>query len=386
MRKALFTIALVLASAILPAQEKIALKHGPYLQNLTGTEVTIVWIASSNSVGWVELAPDDGSNFYDTERPKFWDARNGIKTEGRVHTVKLTGLKPGTTYRYRAFAQEVLEHKGNVVLYGKIAAGNVYTKKPLSFTTCDPSKTSVSFAMVNDIHGKNDRLRTLLSQCDFSKTDQVMMVGDMASMFNSEDQVFGDFMDTAVEIFASETPMYYTRGNHETRGAIAYHFQDYFSPKSEHIYYMFRQGPVVFVALDCGEDKPDSDIEYFGANVYDEYRSEQAEWLKKIVQTEEYKSAPFKIVTCHMPPLSNWHGELDLQEKWLPILNEADVDVMLCGHHHKLIHKNAGEVAAFPVIANSNDTILKGEATSSKLTLVITDESGKKVDELIIRK
>ena len=37
------------------AQGCIAIQHGPYLQNFKETEVTIVWIASKSSIGWVEL-------------------------------------------------------------------------------------------------------------------------------------------------------------------------------------------------------------------------------------------------------------------------------------------------------------------------------------------
>ena len=49
------------------AQERIRIEHGPYLQNLKETDTTIVWMASKPSVGWVELAPDDGSTYYQKE-------------------------------------------------------------------------------------------------------------------------------------------------------------------------------------------------------------------------------------------------------------------------------------------------------------------------------
>lgn len=45
-----------------------------------------------------------------------------------------------------------------------------------------------------------------------------------------------------------------------------------------------RQGPVCFIFLDTGEDKPDSDIEYSGITDYDRYRTEQAQWLAQAVQ------------------------------------------------------------------------------------------------------
>lgn len=156
------------------------------------------------------------------------------------------------------------------------------------------ARQSVNFAMVNDIHGKSDVLEKLVSHCDLKKTDMFLFNGDMVSIFNNEKEIFEGFMDKATELFASEIPMYYTRGNHETRGSFATAFQDYFSPKQEHIYYMFRQGPVCFVILDSGEDKPDSDLEYAGITVYDQYRTEQAEWLKKVLESKEYKKHRFK--------------------------------------------------------------------------------------------
>ena len=89
------------------AQERIRIEHGPYLQNLKETETTIVWMASKPSVGWVELAPDDSSTYYQKEREKFFDTTNGVKNTSLLHVVKISGLKPGTGYRYRVYAQEV---------------------------------------------------------------------------------------------------------------------------------------------------------------------------------------------------------------------------------------------------------------------------------------
>ena len=132
----------------------------------------------------------------------------------------------------------------------------------------------------------------------------------MVSVFNEENHIFDGFMDTATKLFASEIPMYYTRGNHETRGAFATEFQRYFSAKEENIYYTFRQGPICFVILDTGEDKPDSDIEYAGITVYDEYRTEQAEWLRRVLDSKEYKDAPFKIIVAIS------HRSADGMETW----------------------------------------------------------------------
>lgn len=374
--------------AILPAfsQDDIQITHAPYLQNLGENEVTIVWTVNKPSVGWVELAPDDGTHFYQTERPKFFNAKNGIKQTSTVHAVHLKGLKGGTRYRYRVYSQEVLSHVGWRVIYGNVAATSVYGKQPLEFQTSDHGRQAVNYAMVNDIHGKSDLLEKLVSHCDLKTTDMFLFNGDMVSIFNSEKEIFEGFMDKATELFASEIPMYYTRGNHETRGSFATAFQDYFSPKQEHIYYMFRQGPVCFVILDSGEDKPDSDLEYAGITVYDQYRTEQAEWLKGVLESKEYKEAPFKVVVCHIPPFGGWHGNEEVAEKFMPLLNNAGVDIMLCAHLHRYIRNDAKEDVRFPIIVNSNNTVLKAEVDSRVLNIKILDTEGKEIDKLRITK
>ena len=232
---------LLIWAAACPLLASIRIIHGPYLQNVGEHEATLVWISDNPSVGWVETAPDDGTHFYAQERPKTYDTHIGIKRTGRIHTVKLTGLEPGTRYRYRVCVQEVTAHKGNRVTYGDMAATDVYGREPLAFRTNDSAKPTVAFAMVNDIHGQNDLLEQLIGQCDMAKTDLVLFNGDMVSAFNSEEQVFGGFMDRAVKLFASTVPAYYCRGNHETRGALAPAFKDYFNPSSEELFYMFKR-------------------------------------------------------------------------------------------------------------------------------------------------
>lgn len=387
MKRRIGMAVLVLLVGALQMLAGINILHGPYLQNVDEHEATVVWVTDNSSVGWVELAPDDGSHFYAQERTKLFDTKIGIKNVSRVHAVKLVGLQPGTSYRYRVCAQEVLSHEGVKVVYGEIASTDVYNKSPLAFKTSDSKKPTVSFAMMNDIHGRNDVLENMVGQCDLGATDLILFNGDMVSISDSEEQVFGGFMDKAVELFAGSVPMYYCRGNHETRGAMAPYFKDYFNPHADELYYMFRQGPVCFVVLDCGEDKPDSDVEYYGITAYDSYRSQQAEWLKEALQSDLYKSAPFKVIVCHMPPFGGWHGESDIAKKFVPLLNAAKPDVYLCGHLHSYIRNDAGkEGVDFPLIVNSNNTLLKAEADNSRLTICIYDLSGKETDRLEIEK
>ena len=62
--------------------EAIRIEHGPYLQDVSENEATIVWTANRPSIGWVELAPDDSSHFYATPRVTVYDTRIGMEGNG----------------------------------------------------------------------------------------------------------------------------------------------------------------------------------------------------------------------------------------------------------------------------------------------------------------
>lgn len=369
------------------AQERMAIKHGPYLQNLKETETTIVWLASKPSVGWVELAPDDGSHFYNSERPQYFDATNGVKNTSLIHTVKVSGLKPGTRYRYRVYSKEVLKHEGVEITYGQVAATSVYGTKPLAFTTNNHAKPETSFVMINDIHGRTDEIPILLKAGGYDSKDLVLFNGDMLTQLKGEEELFTGFMDVSIQLFASGIPMYYARGNHETRGLFSTSFQHYFCPKEPNLYYLVRQGPVCFVILDGGEDKPDSDIEYGGITDYDSYRSQQAVWLAEALKSKEYTEAKYKVVICHMPPGPKelWHGPQEVLEKFVPLLNEAGVDVMLSGHLHRTIDCDPTAQVRFPVVINSHETVLRGTTQNGQLKLEILDADGKVTNTRLIK-
>ncbi|MBZ4187970.1 FN3 domain-containing metallophosphoesterase family protein [Niabella beijingensis] len=365
------------------AQEKIMITHGPYLQAMTDSSVTIVWTTNKPAIAWVELAPDDSSHFYQKERPKYFSASDGLKNVSTVHRVTLGGLGPDTRYRYRVYSQEVLKHEWVKVQYGDVAATAVYQKKPLGFRT-NGKPGPFEFAVVNDIHERNNVLKQLLGQIDLSSVAFVVFNGDMVSSSLSEEQVFRGFMDTATLLFASETPMYYARGNHETRGPFAARFPEYFPGNNGHLYYMFTRGDACFIVLDGGEDKPDSDIEYSGITDMDAYRTEQAKWLSTVVQTDAFRKAKYKIAICHIPPATGWHGNQEITKKWVPLLNEAGIQVMLSAHEHRHRIQQASEATRFPIIVNSNNNIIKASITGSEARFRIFDPGGKLVDELSI--
>jgi predicted phosphohydrolase len=105
-----------------------------------------------------------------------------------------------------------------------------------------------------------------------------------------------------------------------------------------------------------------------------------------VVASEAYRTAPYKVIITHIPPFGDWHGNWEVENKFMPILREAKPDIMLCGHLHTYIHRKADNTTSFPIIVNSNNTVVKASADSKQLTLQILDEAGKTVDNITVKK
>ena len=127
-------------------------------------------------------------------------------------------------------------------------------------------------------------------------------------------------------------------------------------------------------------DKVDSDIENQGRLCSEPYLNEEAKWLKGVVESDEWKNAERRIVFNHIPPQIKdaWHGNLNMSEKFLPILNGAGVDLMLSGHVHKYSFREVGSTdASFPVITNGQWQRMEITVNVKKIAVRIYDTDGK---------
>lgn len=376
MKKILF-VAMLLCGVY--SAQAIKILHGPYLQAVTDTEATIMWVTDVDALSWVEVAPEDGKHFYYKDRPKFYQTFHGKRVIGTIHQVKITGLEPGTKYRYAIASKEVIEQKGNRISYGHVVSTNVYRKGAQTIPTLDPKKESIEFVVMNDVHGKNDKMEAYLKHnFDKKTTDMVIFNGDMVSSVPSEQTFYTNFLDTAVKHFASDVPFFFVRGNHENRGKFSTTYLDLFPTTTGNPYYTFTHGNTFFIMLDGGEDKPDNNIEYYETGAYDAYRAEVAEWLKKVVESEECKNAKHRIVFLHMPPIDGhkmWHGTKQVREMYIPILNKANIDVMLCGHVHTYSYHT--DQSEFPILVNSFDDALKVKINAEGIKVDVVNMEGK---------
>lgn len=173
---ALLLTAAALAQTAVPPTVRIA--HGPYVLNVTEDGFTVVWDAKADAIGWVELAPMDGSHFYSAERPRYYDSHLGLCRVGRMHRVRIEGLQPGTTYRYRIMQRGIVLNEGNRrVILDDGDGSEVYRRKPYTIRTLDPAQEKVDFWMVNDIHARDSVFQLLIKEAPEAQPDFVCLNG-----------------------------------------------------------------------------------------------------------------------------------------------------------------------------------------------------------------
>jgi len=364
------------------SQEKLAITHGPYLLDPAENALTVVWFTNKKSVSWVEYSDDKSFGTFPTwgGYPKIAKSSNNglIDANTKQHSIRIKNLEKGTTYKYRIVSKEILKFDPYEVLYGNSVVGEIH-----EFETLDSEKESFLFGAVTDVHERGSELDRLLQNSDVNTIDLMFYTGDILNWIGHENRIFNGFLDVSVKHFASEKPLVFIRGNHETRGPNARNLISYFPHSNGKLYYSFRQGNVFFIILDAGEDKPDSHPVYAGLVDFDAYRDEQAQWLQKVVEREGFKQSLYKVVLIHIPLFSGStkHGATDITKKFGPILNEAGIDLMISGHHHRFaVIKNDEKGNRFPIVILGQDMFLKTDVSKERLSITVTNKEGTVVD------
>lgn len=349
--------------------------HGPYLQEVTPEGATFVFTTSLPSFSFIELKEEGGKSI----KP-YYHTEHGLRDANTVfHSVRAEGLKPGAVYNYRIRSKEMRDFQPYKVVFGDSITSQWYT-----FRTTDPKREGGSLFVVSDVHNNSNQLDTLLNLCDYKTCDAFLYAGDMMNYMEDDETPFRAFIDTSVRLFASSIPFNMVRGNHETRGKMARSYPNLFPKSGGKIYGSYRMGDIMIVMLDCGEDKPDDTWVYAGLTDFDAYRTEQAEWLARLVETEEFKTARYRIVISHYPMVDIFpeeeltHGINDLKAKMLPILNRANIDLMVSGHTHEFaFHEKNKAGNAFPVIVGSNRSATRIDIKDGKIKAKVIDTAGK---------
>lgn len=386
------------------ADKEIRISEGPYLTAVDKTEATVVFMTNKRAIAKVEVVSNDDANF---AKPKaFFDSDEslGRKHIGTLHTVQLYGLKPNMTYSYKIEVIEVVEfwEEKRGIKYGSTKLGTPLrcdkypkTDVQLSLKTLSDNNEDFSFFVINDVHEKSNMAERMLS--NMSDERFLVLNGDMSHTYKNETHIFKAFMSSISNTCKGGLPIFYARGNHECRGKYSEPFMRYFPSTTGKTYYMFNHADTAFLFLDLCEDKPDNHVECGNITDFQSYKEKESEWLKKVISSEEFKNAKRRIAIMHILPfdLSNWKFAKDVNKFFGNILNEANIDLAICGHFHKqmIVNKNSfykgrgrkGEIGSikvkFPIFVNSNTDSVKVSISKDGIKLKVFSDKDSSTKE-----
>ena len=350
----------------------------PALQNPTGDGITVVWAVKGSCTGWVEYGETDalGQTGYGSV--------DGIRPfDDKVLKVRLTGLKPGTTYFYRAVTCPV------EISYDKPVPGTAIPGTTYQFKTLDPTATTTSFSIINDTHERQNTVTRLFSMIQAQPTDSMIWNGDIFNSITSEQKIVEQVLNPIGRgvAYAANLPLIWARGNHETFGTCARLLDKYCDVPNDRWYYTLRQGPVGFVVLDTGDcGAPDSSRPL---NDYTPYFSVQEEWLRNAIEEPEFRDAPFRVALLHIPIVWEDYDGGGLvcfygKAKWHDLFVKAKIDLIISGHvHHPAWFAPGVETPYGQLTGGGQDwtiaTLIRGKADQETMNISVCDIDGKEL-------
>jgi predicted phosphodiesterase len=372
----------VLGQEVSTSVESLKGKHRfvtkPYLQNPKEKSMTVMWIVNLPSYSYVEYGKTEDLG----QVAKSVD--NGLVVAyNRINKITMPNLKPGTKHFYRVVSKEIRKFDPYKLEYGETIKSEIY-----NFTTLQKKQKKVSMVVFNDLHDRPESITHLMNLTDKNSIDFAFFNGDILGHINNEEQIVGHMLKTCSEDFATQTPFYFVRGNHETRGRFARELHHYFANPKGKPYYDFVWGATHFTVIDTGEDKPDDAEVYAGIVDFDNYREEQAAWFKnEVSKSDEFQQAKFRVVLMHIPLYysGDWHGTMYVRELFTNLFNKAEIDMCINGHTHEYgIYKPSKREHDYPIIIGGgykkgNRTIIKLNADNKNLGVSIIRDDGVEV-------
>ncbi len=345
----------------------------PYLHSIEHSSMYVRCITNKNSYCWVEY------NEAGKPSQKAHTLSDGlVDANNRVHEIKLSGLKPGTTYEYKLVAKEIKDFQPYKLTYGETINSDVH-----SFTTFNPAAKETQWLVLNDIHDRPASFQQLVQLNGNDPYQYVFLNGDMFDYQTNEQQIIDHLLTPCTDCFATQKPMLFVRGNHETRGKFSRQLKDYFTAPHG-AYFSFQSGPVFTIALDTGEDKEDAHPVYAGIVDFDQFRIQQAAWLEQQLQSKAYKKAKYKVVMMHIPTFysGDGHGTLHCRELFSPLFDKYKIDLLICGHTHTHgVHAPAAGKHKYPIIIGGGPsagkrTLIKVNANQQELNVLMLKDDG----------
>lgn len=340
----------------------------PHAQLMAPDVVALVWETSVQATGRVTWRQGENEAW----REGWWETDGFKDANDTKHRAVLEGVDSSKPIWFRVHSRAIAENKAYWVKY----AGEEETYEgQLDPFLSDP--TAFSFAMVNDVHAHVDTYPKLLRFLE-RPVAFTAFAGDIIRESWSADYVrqklivpLGDWTE------ASRAPIWYVRGNHETRAGYARHLRDHLALQHDHYYGAVTFGETRIVFLDTGEDKEDSHREYFGTVAFDHYLACQTDWLKREVASDAWMKARHRIVIGHIPPFVRKTGNGQSFDPFQPrlralfkVLETAKVSLFCAGHLHRSGFEAPIPERPYPIIiggGQATDKIAWAQPTLTRL-------------------
>ena len=333
----------------------------PMLQNFAETSIGVAFAVSALANGYVLIG----------EQPDLSDARKVLcggyrltDIDDRVIRVRVTGLKPATTYYYRIGADRI--HYGGG--YDMKVLGTEEDSRIYHFTTAGIAAKG-HFCVINDTHVHFETIGPLMDKIAALAPSCVIWNGDASNTEEKIENQIRIFLDPEIERkdYAAGIPYLFCPGNHESRGFANRHLERVWmfrqpeerAPRDWDLGRNFavRLGDIALIGLDTAEDKMDTNPLFAGLFTSAPYRRAQTEWLRDALQRKEIAEAPYLVAFCHIPlfdddPTHN-PGDVAPADKdpqyssdfaywqrtcatmWGPLLHEAGCQALITAHMHR---------------------------------------------------
>lgn len=301
--------------------------HGPWLTMPKPDSMTVTWITRVKCAGGIQIREKGTEEWSETK----WPVKYGqVDYSKDIHSFNLTGLKSGTEYEYRLVSNL---DRYSTAYHMVICEG----REIYSFKTVDPARKSFKVWMTSDPHGGfRLNLDPNYEATGAKDADFYFLLGD-----NVEDGMYTDiryfttfgYLDDITRVWGTSKPTIFLRGNHDISGIDTYKYGDYFPQPDGKTYQAFRQGGVLFIALDTMWPAKEK-IQNEQVN---KYLAEQLEWMRELKKTDLWKTAEFRIVMGHLSPFPG-EGTPYLDKVFTDFLSDTSKDgrihMFLSGHHH----------------------------------------------------
>lgn len=266
----------------------------------------------------------------------YYDQSNGVlRSLVPVHRVTVPASELEREKKYTLCIRKIIDRKPYFPEIEEVVE--------MEFNFCPVGNDNIKAYHISDAHGFVDRAVSAAKHFEskYGKIDFLILNVDVID-HSGEIENFDAIYEIAGQITGGNVPVVFSRGNHDLRGTYAESMFEYIPAENGNTYYTFRLGGVWGVILDCGEDKPDTHAEYGGTICCHDFRMSETEYLKKVIESEEYNAdgINYRTVISHVPFTSKRQSPFDIEKDiyrdWGTLLREnVKPDVMICGHTHK---------------------------------------------------